>query len=84
MNKNNPEECIAIDEVSAMFGVNVWTIRLWINRFKILGSRLGKHDNILLTPENVKRIESICWLTKKKGMSLQNVRTHLEEMGKNE
>jgi len=84
MKDDNAKNLLTIDQVSAMFGVDVWTIRLWINRFKILGSRLDKNDDILFTPEDVKRIESIFRLTKKKGTSLQDVRTHLEEMEENE
>ena len=68
----------SINELAESFDVNVWTIRLWVNRFDILEPRLDKKGNLLFTPEDAERIGTIYNLSKKRGTTLYHVRKHLE------
>ena len=68
----------SLDEVSAMYGVDPWTIRMWINRFGILTSRLDHQGDVLLTPQDTARIGMVARLARVKGLSVDDVRRHLE------
>ena len=72
------EGCLSINEVAEMFGVNVWTLRLWANRFDILKPYRDKKGDIVFTLSDVDRIGTICRLTKKKGITLEDIRKRLE------
>jgi DNA-binding transcriptional MerR regulator len=69
----------AINELAELLDVNVWTIRLWVNRFNILKPRLNQKGNLLFTYEDAEKIGTICHLTKVKDITLEKVRKYLEE-----
>ena len=68
----------SISEVANMFNVDIWTIRLWANRFDILKPYRNKKDDIIFTLTDLDKIGIICNLTKKKGTKLEEVRKHLQ------
>ena len=72
------ESYYSINEIAEMFGVNVWTVRLWADRFKVLHPFRDSGGNIVFAPDDVERIEMICRLTKTEGMTFDCVRKHLE------
>jgi len=74
-----------MNEVAEMFDVDVWTIRLWANRFfDILNCSLDKEGNLLFSSKDINKIETICHFTKNRGMTLSDVRKHLLSMQENE
>lgn len=76
----------SLAEVSAMYGLNPWTIRMWINRFGILESRLNREGDLVIGAQDVERIGMICRLTRIGGLSVEDVRQRLEsgDSGENE
>ena len=72
------ENCRSINEVAEMFGLNIWTIRLWANRFDILKPCRNVKGDILFASADVDRIGTICRLTKKKGITFDDIRKRLE------
>ena len=72
------EKCLSINELADMFGVNVWTIRLWADRFDILDPRRNEKDELMFTPADVERIGLISRLSKKQGVTLEDIRKYLE------
>ena len=68
----------SITDVSEMCGVNVWTLRLWCNRFSRLRPRLSKKGNLVFTPTDVEKIKLINRLAQKHGTTLDEVRKHLD------
>jgi hypothetical protein len=81
--ENHTEMCARknyyyIGEVSEMFGINVWTIRLWINRFDILHPFRNINGHIVFASDDVERIGIIYRLTKVEGMTFGRVRKHLK------
>jgi DNA-binding transcriptional MerR regulator len=71
----------SINELAELFGVNDWTIRLWVNRFKILTPHRNKNGTLLFTPEDAKRIGTICNLSKAKDITLRKIRKYFEAGG---
>ena len=71
----------SLNELAEHFGVSVWTIRLWVNRFDILKPCFDKNDNLMFSSDDAERIGIICRLSKMKGMTLNRVRKYLEEGG---
>ncbi|MDR2911017.1 MAG: MerR family transcriptional regulator [Bacteroidales bacterium] len=67
----------SLDEVSEMFNVSKWTIRMWIDRFSIVDHTVDKNGGIWFKPHVVEQIEVVCDLVKTKGMNLESVRKHL-------
>ena len=70
-----------LNELAEHFGVSVWTIRLWANRFNMIKPHLDKKGNLMFSAENAERIGIICRLSKKKGMTLETVRKSLISEG---
>ena len=75
------KKCYSIDEVSEMFGLNEWTIRMWCNRFDILKCSRDEKGDMVFYPENVRMIGMICYLIKTKGIKLTDVKKYLAEGG---
>ena len=73
-----PKNYYSIDEVAEMLGINVWTIRLWINRFDALKFRMDEEGKLFFAPEEVDKIGLIYRLSKKDGMTLEDVQKHLK------
>ena len=78
--KRRRKSYYSINEAAEIFGVNMWTIRLWCNKFGIPKPLLDKDGNILFTSADMNKIELISGLTKKKGMTIAGVRKRLETM----
>jgi DNA-binding transcriptional MerR regulator len=68
----------SIGEVSEMFGINVWTIRLWCDRFDILHPFRDINGHIVFASDDVERIGVIYRLTKIEGMTLKRVSKNLK------
>jgi DNA-binding transcriptional MerR regulator len=74
----NPIEklCYSIDNVMERYGLDQWTIRMWVDRFEF--EHLTTDDNrILVTQRAMEQIGVICGLMKKK-MKLEEVRKYIE------
>jgi DNA-binding transcriptional MerR regulator len=78
-----PKECYSINEVSEMFGLSEWTIRLWCNRIDILKPYRNETGDLMFTLVDVNHIETISRLVKKKRMKLKSVKKHLETKSDN-
>ena len=72
------KEYFSIDEVEEMFGVNIWTIKFWINRFDILQPFRNKAGDFIFSNIDVERIGIISWLVKNEGMNLKSIREYLK------
>ena len=70
----------SIGEVAKMFDVNTSLIRFWENEFDILKPFKNKKGNRYFTPEDIKILETIFYLVKEKGYTLQGAK---EILGKN-
>ena len=86
-NTNNPvkyrkKKYYSINEVAAIFNVNIWTIRLWCNRFEILEPRSNNKGDISFSPADVERIGLISQLAKEKGMTVDDVKKELTKQDK--
>ena len=68
------ENDYSINRVAEMLDVDEWTIRLWADRFEMLTPRQNRKGDILFHPADVKKIELISKMTKKKGVALKDVR----------
>jgi hypothetical protein len=68
-----------INEVAEMFNENVWTIRFWANKFKMLKPRLDKNNNILFTLEDVEKIKLISNLSKQKEITQKYVEKSIND-----
>jgi DNA-binding transcriptional MerR regulator len=81
----NPAEKFrySIDDITALHGMNEWTIRMWANRFKILEHIYDANDNIRFTPKAVELIGIIRDLTEKK-MKLADISEYLESIHRGE
>jgi len=71
------KSCHSIEDVAELYGVNPWTIRLWIDRFGIPGHFVDANGGIWFSPRAAEQIGTICRLMKKK-LKLEDVRKHLE------
>ena len=71
----------SIDEVSDMFGVNVWTIRFWIDKFKVIKPRRDKNGNLLFVSDDLDKIRLIYRLSQTKGIKRTDVQRHLAAGG---
>jgi len=80
MTTNEQERRYSISEVADMLGVNAWTIRLWGDRFDILKSFRDEQGNIFYSSTDVKKIETIFRLTKKKGITIEKAKKSLESV----
>jgi hypothetical protein len=74
----------SLDEVSARYGIDPWTVRMWVHRFGIMVSRLNRNGNIVLSAENAEKIGTICRLVREgespaEELSVEKVRQHLGE-----
>ena len=72
----------SVNELAERLNENVWTLRLWANRFDILKPCFDKNDNLMFSSDDAEKIETICRLSKKKGMTINRVRKYLDEGGK--
>jgi DNA-binding transcriptional MerR regulator len=68
----------SISKVARIFNEHTWTIRLWIDRFNVLKPRRDSKGNLFFSPADVEKIRTINRLTKEKGMTLKNVKKHLD------
>jgi DNA-binding transcriptional MerR regulator len=67
--------CRTLDEVSELYGVDPWTIRLWVDRFDIPHTA-ARNGGMRFSPRAVERIGTILRLAKT-GMGLEDARKHL-------
>jgi len=69
---------IPISEVAHLIGVNVWTIRFWLDRIGMLKPYRNQEGDLFFSPEDVETIRTIYLLTKKRDMKLKEVKKYLE------
>ncbi len=67
----------SIDDVMELYGLDQWTIRMWVAWFGIPGHLSTADGDMLFTRPAVEQIGEICRLTKKK-MKIKEIRKHLE------
>jgi len=63
-----------ISEVAEMFKVDVWTIRLWVNRIGLLKHGIDPKGELTFTGEEVEKIGLICRMIKTKGLKIKDIR----------
>jgi len=73
-------ENISITEVADLVGVNVWTIRFWLDRLGMLKPYRNHRGDLFFSPEVVEKIKIICDLSKKKEMNLKEVKQYLDKL----
>ena len=78
MKKWGNKRRLSLDEVAEMFNVNVWTIRLWINRLDSIKLYRDKSGNLFLTPKDADKIGTICRLAKEKEKTFADIREYIE------
>lgn len=67
----------SIGEVAKIFNVNTSLIRFWEKEFDILKPFKNKKGNRYFTPEDIKTLETIFYLVKEKGYTLQGAKDKL-------
>ncbi len=67
----------SIDDVTELYGLDQWTIRMWVDWFEIPVHLSADSDDRLFTWKGVEQIGMICRLMKKK-MKLKEIRKYLE------
>ncbi len=67
----------SLGEVMELYGLDQWTIRMWVAWFGIPGHLSTADGDMLFTRPAVEQIGEICRLTKKK-MKIKEIRKHLE------
>ncbi len=79
VNKVKPSEKLhyTIDDVMELYGLDRWTVRMWVDWFEIPGHMSAADGGILFTRQGVARIGVIRRLMKKK-MKLKEIRKYLE------
>lgn len=68
-----------IGEIAKAFNVNTSLIRFWEKEFDILKPKKNAKGNRKFTPDDVKNLEIIFYLVKKRGFTLDGAKTHLKE-----
>ena len=68
-----------IGEVARMFNVNISAIRFWEKEFDILKPKKNKKGNRLFTNKDVKNIQIIHHLLKKRGFTVEGAKKKLRE-----
>ena len=63
-----------ISEVAEMFKVDVWTIRLWVNRIGVIKHGIDDNGELTFADGEVQKIGVICRLAKKKGVKIRDIR----------
>lgn len=85
--KNIEKSYYSIGEVAKMFNVNTSLLRFWEKEFDILKPFKNKKGNRYFTPEDIKILETIFYLVKEKGYTLQGAKdklgTNKNEIDKN-
>lgn len=76
--KNIEKSFYSIGEVAKMFNVNTSLIRFWEKEFEILKPFKNKKGNRYFTPEDIKNLETIFYLVKEKGYTLQGAKEKLK------
>ena len=79
-NRHRRKNCYTMYEVAEILDVSEWTIRLWVDRFKILKPLRNKKGMLLFTSAEVDMIETINRLSKEKGMTLEKARKYFESI----
>jgi DNA-binding transcriptional MerR regulator len=74
--EHKEESCRTLDEIAELYGVNPWTIRLWVDRLN-MGHITYANDGMRFAPRAVEQIGVLCRLVKKK-MKLEEVCKYLE------
>lgn len=67
----------SIDYIMELYGLDQWTIRMWVCWFKIPGHLSTDDGNIVFTGHALKQIGVICRMMKKK-MKLKELHKYLE------
>jgi DNA-binding transcriptional MerR regulator len=68
-----------IGELAKAFGVNTSLIRFWEKEFDVLQPKKNAKGNRKFTPDDVKNLQLIFHLVKKRGFTLEGAKTHLKE-----
>ncbi len=69
----------SIGELAKAFDVNASLIRFWDKEFDILKPKKNAKGNRMFTPEDVKNLQLIYHLVKKRGFTLEGAKIHLKE-----
>ncbi len=76
--KNIEKSFFSIGEVAKMFNVNTSLIRFWENEFEDLKPFKNKKGTRYFTREDLKTFQSIFYLVKEKGYTLQGAKEKLK------
>jgi DNA-binding transcriptional MerR regulator len=72
-------EYYSIGEVADLLQVNVSLIRFWEKEFNMLSPKKNKNGVRLFTKEDIHTLQSIYYLVKEKGYTLEGARKKLKE-----
>ncbi|HOF15371.1 MAG TPA: MerR family transcriptional regulator [Bacteroidales bacterium] len=75
--KNREKTYYSIGEVAKMFNVNTSLIRFWEKEFDVLKPFKNKKGNRYFTAEDIKILNTIFYLVKEKGYTLQGAKEKL-------
>ena len=72
----------SIGEVAKALEVNTSLIRFWEKEFDLIEPKKNAKGNRKFTPEDIKKIQYIHYLVKKRGYTLDGAKTHIKEENK--
>ncbi len=77
-NKYHEEELhYSIDDIMELYGLDQWTIRMWVDWFEIPGHLYASNGGILFARQAVEQI-GVIWRLMKKKIKIEEVRKYLE------
>lgn len=68
-----------IGEVAKAFKVNASLIRFWEKEFDVLKPKKNAKGNRKFTPQDIKNLQLIYHLVKKRGFTLEGAKTYIKE-----
>lgn len=68
-----------IGEVAKAFGMNASAIRFWEKEFEVLKPKKNAKGSRKFTPEDIKNLELIYYLTKERGFTLDGAKQKIKE-----
>lgn len=70
--------CCTVQQAAEQFGLNEWTLRMWLNRLEVLRYTICPDTGAMMLPtETVHLVAEVVALTKRGGMTLDTVREYL-------
>lgn len=71
------ERCYSTEDITEIYGLNQWTVRMWIDLFEMLERSFHDDKHLMLSRHAMKQIGVIYRLCKNK-MNIEDIRKYLE------